>query len=245
MPVVLVVQHEDLCPLDRLEGWLAARGVAPVWCRPYAGDAVPATVAEDGLIVLGGHMGANDDAAYPWLPRVRALLANSVGDATPTLGVCLGAQLLAVACGGRVEVGAAGLEAGVLDVRLRPAAADDPLLSGLPDPLGVPSMHGDAVVELPPDAVWLAASPTYPHQAFRVGGAAWGVQFHPEVSPATYRTWAAGHAAEWAAAGVDGAAVVAQLTRREDEVTAVGRALADRFAGLLGADGVYAGPAGR
>ena len=236
MPSVLVVQHEDRCPLDRMQGWLAAVDVEPVWCRPYLGDAVPATVAQDALVVLGGHMGANDDADCPWLPRVRTLLANSVGDATPTLGICLGAQLLAVAAGGRVEVGAAGLEGGVLDVRLRPEAADDPLLAGLPDPLPAPSMHADAVVELPPDAVWLGATTAYPHQVFRVGGAAWGVQFHPEVSLPTYRAWAAGHEQDWAAAGTDGAAVVEQLVRREQEVAAVGRALTARFARLLPPD---------
>lgn len=51
-------------------------------------------------------------------------------------------------------------------------------------------MHGDAIATLPLEAVWLAYSERYPHQAYRVGPCAWGVQFHPEISPLTYRIWA-------------------------------------------------------
>lgn len=237
---VLVVQHEDTCPPDRLGDWLAEQGVALEVCRPYAGDAVPDRVTADGLLVLGGHMGAYDDAEAPWLPATRALLASAASSGTPTLGVCLGAQLLAVACGGRVEVGRGGIEAGVVDVRWRPEAAQDPLFGDVGPSTAGPSMHLDAVVELPPGAAWLGATGAYPHQAFRVGPAAWGVQFHPEVAPATYRRWAAGHASDWDRWGLSGDEVVAQLDRRDDEVVAAGRRLAARFAGVL-----TAAPAGR
>jgi GMP synthase (glutamine-hydrolysing) len=188
-----------------------------------------------GLVVLGGRMGAHDDDEAPWLPATRDLLGAAVADGTPTLGVCLGAQLLAVACGGRVEVGASGIEAGVVDVRWRAEAAQDPLFGGHPSGGSSPgpSMHQDAVVELPPGALWLGETPQYPHQAFRVGSRAWGVQFHPEASPTTFRGWSATHADDWPRWGLDGDEVVAQLERRDEEVVEAGRRLAVRFAALL------------
>jgi GMP synthase (glutamine-hydrolysing) len=219
---VVVIEHEPGCPLDRFSGWL--RGVTVEVVRPHAGESVPADVG-DGLIVLGGQMSAYDDGVAPWLPAVRSLLARSAADGVPTLGICLGAQLLAVACGGRVEVAAApGRESGVIDVRWRPEAASDPLVAGLADPFPGPSMHADAVVELPPDSTWLGRSEMYPLQAFRVGTAAWGVQFHPEVSLRTFTGWAREHPE------VDVETVTAEFKRRDGEITAASRVLAERFA---------------
>lgn len=225
--VIDVVEHEPGCPLDRLGGWLSSAGAAVRVIRPYDGDPVPSSPGS-GLIVLGGQMSAYDDGVAPWLPAVRALLRVAAEGATPTLGICLGAQLLAVACGGRVEVDAApGRESGVVDVRWLASAAEDPLVSGLPDPFPGPSMHADAVVSLPAGAVLLGSSAMYPHQAFRVGAAAWGVQFHPEVSEPTFAGWAAEHP------DVDSAAVVGELVSRDAEVAVAGRELATRFARLV------------
>ncbi len=68
-------------------------------------------------------------------------------------------------------------------------AAADELVGGLPAPFPGPSMHRDAVTELPPGAVLLGETDLYPHQVFRIGEAAWGVQFHPEVSVQTFHAW--------------------------------------------------------
>ena len=227
---VVVIEHEPGCPLDRFGGWLDAVSVEVV--RPYAGDQVPERV-RGALIVLGGQMSAYDDEVAPWLPGVRRLLTRSVEEAIPTLGICLGAQLLAVAGGGRVEVAAApGRESGVIDVRWRPEAAFDPLVAGLVEPFPGPSMHADAVAELPSGSTWLAASAMYPHQVFRVGTAAWGVQFHPEVSLPTFAAWAGAHPE------VDTEAVTAEFARRDADVAAAGRELALRFAELVAVDEV-------
>jgi GMP synthase (glutamine-hydrolysing) len=223
---IVVIEHEKGCPLDRFAGWLGGAAAVRV-VRPYAGDAVPSSV-DGGLLVLGGQMSAYDDAVAPWLPAVRDLLADSVAREVPTLGICLGAQLLAVAVGGAVDVGAApGRESGVIDVRWRPEAAADALTSELPDPTAGPSMHADAVVALPAGAGWLASSAMYPYQVFRVGPAAWGVQFHPEVSPATFAAWAAEHD------DVDTTAMAREFAARDREVAVAGRGLAERFAAIV------------
>lgn len=231
-PRVTVVQSSPDVGLDRFAQWLEHLDVQLV--RPDLGDALPGpTEVGDGLLVLGGHMSAHDDAASPWLRGLRDLLAVVSATDVPALGICLGAQLLAVARGGRVEVAAPpGREAGVVDVRWRPEASTDALLGPVVTLAGparssaLPSMHADAVVDLPRGAVWLASSSTYPFQAFRIGSA-WGVQFHPEASPATLRAWAEQHP------DVDTDDVVAQAAARADEAEAAGRAVAEAFAGLV------------
>ncbi|MDO8106660.1 type 1 glutamine amidotransferase [Isoptericola sp. b441] len=241
--ILTVIEHAPSAHLDRFAGWLAQAPEAPeiALVRPWAGDRVP-TLAEsgDGLLVLGGPQHAYDDEGSPWLPATRALLADATHAQLPTLGICLGAELLAVATGGAVQVAAPpGREAGAIAVAPRPDAATDPLLGDLAadvpadHPLGggvlawVPSMHADAVVTLPPGAVWLGSSRQYPYQAFRVGAAAWGLQFHPEASAATVVGWAHG------LGGVDAEDVAAQLHEHADDVERAGRAIALSFAELV------------
>jgi GMP synthase-like glutamine amidotransferase len=107
----------------------------------------------------------------------------------PFWGTCLGAQLLASALGARVYAGPAP-EVGVLAVDLTRAGADDPVLGGLPASIDTLQWHGDTF-DLPEGAVLLASSPAYPHQAFRVGRAAYAAQFHLEVTEAMGEEWAA------------------------------------------------------
>jgi GMP synthase-like glutamine amidotransferase len=138
-------------------------------------------------------MAAWEDDVAPWLPGTRRLLRMAVDAGLPTLGVCLGSQLLALACEGTVERGAAGPEYGGCEVRILPEAAADPLLGPLSvAPGGLVSVvqwHSDAVTALPPGAVLLADSPDYT-QAFRVGACAWGVQFHIETTTEMVARWA-------------------------------------------------------
>jgi GMP synthase (glutamine-hydrolysing) len=186
---VLVVQPDPGTSLDRFTAPLTGAGLRLEVVRPYVQGELPDRLDTEALVVLGGPMGTSDDENHPWLARIRDLLRQAVRDTVPTLGICLGAQLLADACGGRVVRGDAGAEAGVIRIRLRPEAQADALFSGLPSTFAAAALHLDVVDVLPEGAVWLGRSQLYPHQAFRIGKAAWGVQFHPEMSSAGFRSW--------------------------------------------------------
>lgn len=229
----LLVQHTTTEGPGWLAEWLPAAGVEFDVVRPYAGEPLPAAVGADALVVMGGPMGATDDRIAPWLPRTRELLRQAVAAAVPVLGVCLGGQLLAVACGGRVERGAAGPELGMGEIRLRPVAATDPLFSDLPPVVGAVQWHFDAVTELPADAVWLAESAAYRHQAFRIGERAWGLQFHIEAPVSTVAGWAGNDAAEVHAAGLEVERLIDRLAAAQPELTLTWRGVVERWAALV------------
>jgi len=163
-PRLLVVQHEAGTGPGWWGGWLAEAGLELVTCHPYAGEDLPPVTAYDGVLVLGGAMGPSDDVACPWLPSTRTLLADAVAAAVPTFGICLGAELLVVACGGTVRRGAGGPELGVLEIEMAAAAAADALLSALPARPRVVQWHWEEMADLPPGAVELASSEAYRHR---------------------------------------------------------------------------------
>ncbi len=192
-PLLLVLEHDASDPPMRLGDWLTEVGARLEVRRLHAGDEVPSDAGGyQGIVSLGGEMGARDDDVAPWLPAVRKLLARAVADRTPTLGICLGAQLLAAATGGQVLRGDAGPEIGAYLLGRRDAADTDPLFVGIPMTPDVMHYHYDVVSVLPPGAVLLLTGAEYPNQAFRVGSAAWGLQFHIETRAADLRGWGGG-----------------------------------------------------
>ena len=189
-PLIAFIEHDPSDPPLRLGEWFRDAGARLQVIRPHAGEQIPdSTQGFDGLVSLGGEMGANDDHVAHWLPATRRLLATAAADGTPTLGVCLGAQLLAVATGGEVRRGADGPEIGAYLAAKRDAASADPLFADVPMTPDVMQYHYDAITRLPPGAVLLLTGTGYPNQAFRVGRAAWGVQFHIETSADDVRAW--------------------------------------------------------
>jgi GMP synthase (glutamine-hydrolysing) len=185
-----VIQPDLSSPLSEFDGWLAQSGITTRIIRPYLGDPIPAVLDCVGLIVLGGDMSSLDDGDYPWLEDVRGLMRHASDEAIPTLGICLGAQLMAQAFGGETQVGDSGLEAGVVPIAWQPEANSDPIFRDLAEPFLAAEFHRDMISELPEGAVLLGTAAPYRHQAFRVGALAWGVQFHPEIACDRYQEWA-------------------------------------------------------
>lgn len=157
--------------------------------HPYKNGRLPSLADISALIVLGGAMGANDDAGYPFLADLKLLIRSVVTARIPYLGICLGGQLLAAALGAHV-VSSRWEELGRLPVQLTEAGQHDRLFREIPDRFTTFQWHHDSF-DLPHEAVLLASSPTCPHQAFRVGTNAWGLQFHPEVTEQIIRGWCA------------------------------------------------------
>ena len=232
MPAVLVIQPDADDPPERLGLWLGSQGLNLRVIRPFEGDSVPAVVDEDALVVLGGDMAAWEVEEHPWLEDIKALLTWAVANAKPTLAICLGGQLLADALGGCVKPGDRGLEAGAVILNSLDPVATDPLFGSLPWPVRMVEHHRDAISRLPPGAVWLAESSQYEHQVFRVGDCAWGVQFHPEVSPETYTRWSIhmDYQGEAQRRVVEG---VLEVNSHAEEISLGSKAMIDAFGSIV------------
>jgi GMP synthase (glutamine-hydrolysing) len=232
----LVVEHAEHEGAGLVGAALADAGVALDVRRTWAADPLPAPegggAGYDLVLVLGGPMSAWDDAAHPHLAAETALLAASSRAGRPTVGICLGAQLLARGLGARVERGPA-TELGLLPITLTDAGRREPLLAGL-DGAEVLHWHSDTFA-LPAGAVLLASSARYAHQAFRVGARTFGVQFHPECDR-TMLDWARRDADELRAAGVEVAALGGS-----DAVDERGRGFARALVAMLGGAGACGG----
>lgn len=189
MARALVIEHISSEDAGAFARWLPEYGVELDVCRLHAGDTLPERITDhDALIVMGGAMDAYGDDGDQ--PVERALIARTVEAGVPFLGICLGAQLLALATGGSVERNPNGPEYGWSLVRKGDACADDPIMRGVPWLPDAIHWHSDEVSRLPPGAVPLLRGQHTEVQAFRVGATAWGIQFHPEVDEAMVARWA-------------------------------------------------------
>jgi GMP synthase (glutamine-hydrolysing) len=230
---VLVVQHEADAGPGWVGEWLEQAGLVLEVRHPYAGDELAQVTTYDGAIVLGGGMAPTEDERCPWLPAVRHLMAEAVASSVPLLGICLGAQLLALACGGSVRRGVRGPELGVLDLIAHPAAAHDPIFAGLALTAPVVQWHWEEISALPAGATLLASSSSYAHQVFRVGDRAWGVQGHPEVTARIAADWAGEDSSMLAAAGRAPDELVAEVRAHEAVLVQTWRPVAQTFAGVV------------
>ncbi len=230
-PVVLVVEHETRCGLGRLD---PLPGCVLTTAQPYLGEPLPQDLSGvDGLVVLGGSMDAWGDDVAPWLPQTRSLLVEGVRTGVPVLGVCLGAQLLALATGGEVARGQQGPELGLLPVLRTEAGRTDELTGTLPDAYLVPQAHYDEIGRLPEGVQVLASSPLYRHQVFRVGASAWGVQYHPEVIEEDFAVWMAQDAPALAEQGRAPEEVLGEVRAARAVLDAAARLHAEAFAAVV------------
>ena len=164
---ILVLQHIACEPPAAFEDELRSRGLDVTRVELDEGDPLPDWREFPAIVVMGGPMGAYDEADHPWLVEEKRALRDAVEADVPVWGVCLGAQLLASALGARVYPGEQP-EVGLLPVHLTGEAADDPVFRDAPSSFPALQWHGDTF-DLPDGATLLASSPAYPHQAFRVG----------------------------------------------------------------------------
>jgi GMP synthase (glutamine-hydrolysing) len=186
------------------------------------GDGGDSRVVEaDLLVVLGGPIGAYEENRYPFLTGELRSIERRLRVGAPTLGVCLGAQLMARALGAPVYPGPTK-EIGWGEVRLADAGLDSPLRHLAQTP--VLHWHGDTF-DLPIGAELLASTHAYVNQAFRVGPRVLGLQFHAEIVGGRLEQWLIGHASELATAGVNPQTLRAETARSAGALEEAGRRL--------------------
>lgn len=230
---LLVIQHQETCPPGRVGQWLGDAGIALDVRRPYAGEELPEDLTgHDGLLVLGGEMGYRDDEVAPWLPAVRALIVTAAKGATPTLGLCLGHQLAAVALGGGAGRNPEGRTVGMFTVDGADALADDPVLAAA---AGAPVVqwNDDVVTRLPEGATALAANERGDLLLARLAPTVWGVQGHPEADHSIIAAWARKDEGTSELDGVDVPALLVEIEAAQPAVDAAWRPVATAFAQRL------------
>jgi GMP synthase-like glutamine amidotransferase len=197
------------------------------WLAPE--QPVPSLDAIDAAMVFGGAVNVDEGAENPWLRAEKQLLGDLLTRGCPTLGVCLGAQLLAEAAGGEARR-APEPEIGWKEIELTAEGTTDPLLGPLPTRFESLQWHSYEA-SLPPGATALAQSPVC-LQAYRLSSdRAWGVQFHPEVTSADLGAWLDGWRTDPDAVRIE---IDPETIRRESEQrieawNELGRGLARRF----------------
>lgn len=186
MRVALAIRHEEVAHLGNLEPVLRAHGYEIRYLDAATESFDRACLATaDLVVVLGGDMAAYETAEHPFLTDELVFLRERLAASAPTLGVCLGAQLIAAALGAPVRKGPT-VEIGFRSVEPTDAGAHSPVrhFAGVP----VVQWHGDTF-ELPPGATLLASSTQYANEAYSIGDHVLAVQFHPELAGAMYEEW--------------------------------------------------------
>ena len=208
---VIAIRHVHFEDLGAFDDVLRRHGYAVRYCDAWIDDIGGVDpLAPDLTVVLGGPISAYQELTYPFLGQELILLERRLAALRPTLGICLGAQLMARALGARVYP-APAKEIGWGELQLSEAGGTGPLrhLAGVP----VLHWHGDTF-DLPEGAALLASTETCPNQAFSFGRHALACQFHPEITASGFERWLVGHAVELAAVPGVSPAVLRQDTER-------------------------------
>ncbi|WP_274630022.1 type 1 glutamine amidotransferase [Arvimicrobium flavum] len=185
---VLAVHNFDHTGLGNLGTALAEAGIEIDVVMAHLDEPLPADASgHDAIVVLGGGQNARDDDKHPYFPALLDLIRDFEARDRAVLGICLGSQLMARAFGGDNRIGGA-TEFGWHDVTLTEESRSDAVLSGLPGSFPIFQWHDDTFV-LPARAIHLAASPVATNQAFRIGRAAYGFQFHFEADRSLVAQW--------------------------------------------------------
>jgi GMP synthase (glutamine-hydrolysing) len=187
---------------------------------PFPGAAIQDA---DLLVVLGGPIGVYDVREYPFLESELSALRQRLAARKPTLGICLGAQLIASALGARVYPGSSGAEIGWSALTAPEDVSIPSWFKNLLAPgVEVLHWHGDTF-DLPEKAQHLASTHLYSNQAFMLGNFALALQFHPEVTAEGLERWYVGHTCELHGKGIDVAALRKQGQLKSPALLAASR----------------------
>lgn len=226
----LAIRHVPFEDLGLLEPLLRARGYRTSYLDvPVEPITTEVALEPDLLVVLGGPIGVYETEAYPFLAAEREAVAARLREGRPTLGICLGAQLVAAALGadvlatGRKEIGYAPLTL--------TAEGRDSVLAPL-DGVRVLHWHGDQFA-IPEGAVRLAETPGFPNQAFAIGSHSLALQFHLEADHTQIERWLVGHAHELATAGIDPNGIRSDAAAYGPALAEAARRTFDRWLGRL------------
>lgn len=216
---VLAVRHvyfEDLGSFERVLGdrGRPVRYVDVGFARIGALNPLSASL----MVILGGPINAVDDARYPTLTPLAGMIEKRIAAGLPTLGICLGAQLIARVLGARVYAGPRP-EIGWTPLTLTPAGHASPLAHLDAASTSMLHWHGDTF-DLPDGATRLASTALCENQAFAWGENVLGLQCHPEVRADRFEPWLIGHASEIVSAGVDVNALRADTARHGPQLEA-------------------------
>ena len=157
----------------------------------WKGEQMPKPKSFHLLILMGGPMSVYDEDLYPFLIEEKAFVRSWVNEGNPTLGICLGAQLIADCLGARVYRGNHE-ELGWYELMVTEKGKKDPFVRVFPPRFPVFQWHSETF-DLPKGAMLLATAQDYPHQAFRFGELTYAFQFHLEVTEEMLHTWLSGN----------------------------------------------------
>lgn len=232
----IAIRHVPFEDLGLLAPLLADRGYLIEYLDAGIDDLADGRAADaDLLVVLGGPIGVGDVASYPFLRDEIDLLVRRLDRQRPTLGICLGAQLIAAALGAPVRPGG-GVEIGYAPLTLTEDGRRSPLAAIERTP--VLHWHGDRF-DTPEGAVNLAVTERTPDQAFSLGSHVLALQFHLEVDHQDIERWLIGHTHELASNAID-----PRTIRRDAYVHGPGLAIAAQLAFSTWLDGIAASPDG-
>ena len=186
--MILYIKHIPIEGPETLGDFFQAQGFDTKTVDLSQGDKLPQDLSGiQAVVCLGGPLNVYEEERYPFLKEENVFIQKVLEKKIPFLGICLGAQLLAKACGGKVSKNPVK-EIGFSEIRLTTEGKKDKLFFDVVERMNVFQWHEDTFA-IPQTGHWLAKSPACPHQAFRVGSSAYGLQFHVEITDKNIREW--------------------------------------------------------